>query len=95
MILKVNGEAKTIDQERLAVTELLFLCAVESPEMVTVQLNRKFLSKDQYASLSSTKTTKWTFFIFWEAANERIHHDIAARRNAKKGSSWFTAHPHL
>jgi sulfur carrier protein len=64
MILKVNGEAKTIDQERLAVTELLFLCAVESPEMVTVQLNRKFLSKDQYALAQLNENDEVDFLYF-------------------------------
>jgi sulfur carrier protein len=64
MILKVNGEAKIIDQERLAVTELLFLCAVESPEMVSVQLNGKFLNKDQYASAQLTDNDEVDFLYF-------------------------------
>ncbi len=64
MILKVNGEAKTIDQERLAVTELLSLCSVESPEMVSVQLNGKFLSKDRYASALLNENDEVDFLYF-------------------------------
>jgi sulfur carrier protein len=64
MILKVNGEAKTIDQERLAVTELLTLCTVESPEMVSVQLNGKFLSKDRYESALLYENDEVDFLYF-------------------------------
>jgi sulfur carrier protein len=64
MILKVNGEAKIIDQERLAVTELLSLCTVESPEMVSVQLNGKFLGRDQYASAQLNENDEVDFLYF-------------------------------
>jgi sulfur carrier protein len=64
MILKVNGEARTIDQERLAVTELLSLCTVKSPEMVSVQLNGKFLGKDQYASAQLNDNDEVDFLYF-------------------------------
>ena len=64
MILKVNGEAKTIDQKLLTVTELLSLCTVESPEMVSVQLNGKFLNKDKYASAQLTDNDEVDFLYF-------------------------------
>lgn len=64
MILKVNGETKTIDPERLTVMELLSLCTVESPEMVSVQLNGKFLSKDQYASAQLNDNDEVDFLYF-------------------------------
>jgi sulfur carrier protein len=64
MILKVNGEAKTIDQKLLTVTELLSICTVESPEMVSVQLNGKFLSKDQYASAQLNDNDEVDFLYF-------------------------------
>ena len=64
MILKVNGEAKIIDPEQLTVMELLSLCAVESPEMVSVQLNGKFLGKDQYASAELNDNDEVDFLYF-------------------------------
>jgi sulfur carrier protein len=64
MILKVNGEAKTIDQKLLTVTELLSICTVESPEMVSVQLNGKFLSKDQYVSAQLNDNDEVDFLYF-------------------------------
>ena len=64
MILKVNGEAKLIDQELLTVKELLFICTVESPEMVSVQLNGKFLGKDQYASVQLNDNDEVDFLYF-------------------------------
>ena len=64
MILKVNGETKTIDQKLLTVTELLSLCTVESPEMVSVQLNGKFLNKDKYASAQLTDNDEVDFLYF-------------------------------
>ena len=64
MILKVNGESKSIDQELLAVKELLSICTVESPEMVSVQLNGKFLGKDQYASVQLNDNDEVDFLYF-------------------------------
>ena len=64
MILKVNGEAKTIVEERLSVTELLSLCTVESPEMVSVQLNGKFLGKDHYATAQLNDNDEVDFLYF-------------------------------
>jgi sulfur carrier protein len=64
MILKVNGEAKTIDRESLAVVELLSLCKVESPELVSVQINGKFLNKDGYETTPLNDNDEVDFLYF-------------------------------
>ena len=64
MVLKVNGEAKTIAGERRSVTELLSLCNVESPELVSVQLNGKFVGKDQYATTQLNDSDEVDFLYF-------------------------------
>jgi sulfur carrier protein len=64
MILKVNGETKTIAEERPSVTELLSLCNVESPELVSVQLNGKFVDKDHYATAQLHESDEVDFLHF-------------------------------
>lgn len=64
MILKVNGETKTIDQEPLAVVELLSLCQVESPELVSVQINGRFLNKDRYETTRLNDNDEVDFLYF-------------------------------
>jgi sulfur carrier protein len=64
MILKVNGEAKTIAEEQPSVMKLLFLCNVESPELVSVQLNGKFVGKDHYATSQLHDNDEVDFLYF-------------------------------
>jgi len=64
MIIKVNGEAKTIDRELLTVVELLSLSQVESPELVSVQINGKFLSKDRYETTRLNDNDEVDFLYF-------------------------------
>jgi sulfur carrier protein len=64
MTLNVNGEAKTFDRERLAVVELLSLCEVESPELVSVQINGKFLSRDRYEATQLSDKDEVDFLYF-------------------------------
>lgn len=64
MTLNVNGEAKTFDLKQIAVLELLSLCEVESPELVSVQINGKFLSKDRYAATQLNDRDEVDFLYF-------------------------------
>jgi sulfur carrier protein len=64
MIISVNGESKTIARERLAVAELLSLCRVESPDLVSVQLNGKFLGRDHYATTQLNESDEVDFLYF-------------------------------
>jgi sulfur carrier protein len=64
MNLHVNGEAKTFDRERLAITDLLSLCKVESPELVSVQINGKFVNKDRYEATQLNNDDEVDFLYF-------------------------------
>lgn len=48
MQLQVNGECKEVQGQSLSLTELLRQCAVQAPEMVSVQLNGVFVDKARY-----------------------------------------------
>ena len=45
MEISVNGEKKVLQDKSLTITELLSTLKVESPDMVTVQLNDKFVPR--------------------------------------------------
>jgi len=64
MNLNVNGEAKTFDREQLAVLDLLSLCKVESPELVSVQINGRFLNKDSYEATQLNNDDEVDFLYF-------------------------------
>jgi sulfur carrier protein len=46
--LKVNGEAKSVSGDQLSITEILKIFMVESPDMVSVQLNDKFVPRNGF-----------------------------------------------
>jgi sulfur carrier protein len=64
MVIKVNGETKTLGQELLAVSQLLSLCNVESPDLVSVQLNGKFVGKDRFSSTILKENDEVDFLYF-------------------------------
>jgi sulfur carrier protein len=63
MILIVNGDT-TVVQESISISELLTLCKVESPELVSVQLNGKFLGKDHYATAQLNNNDEVDFLYY-------------------------------
>ena len=64
MVLKVNGEERAISRQPLSVADLLSLCNVESPELVSVQLNRSFLDKEHYATVQLADNDEVDFLYF-------------------------------
>ena len=48
MKITVNGTVAEYTQDTLSVTELISLNKVDSPDMVSVQLNGEFLERAQY-----------------------------------------------
>ena len=64
MKISVNGETKTFEKEPLAVTDLLSLCKVESPELVSVQINGKFLNRDRYEATQLNDNDEVDFLYF-------------------------------
>ena len=50
MTIKINGESQTLDQTSLTLAELLIVNKVESPDVVTVQINGKFLERTRFGT---------------------------------------------
>lgn len=50
MKLTINGEKKEVAPESMTVTELLIHQGVEMPDMVSVQVNGKFVERDTFDS---------------------------------------------
>ena len=46
MIIQVNGEAYTLEEEEMTILALLEKEKVKTPEMVSVQLNGRFVSSE-------------------------------------------------
>ncbi len=64
MKLKVNGDSYTIDKASLTVGELLSLNNVEHPEMVSVQLNGKFVDSKLYPTTAVQENDEIDFLYF-------------------------------
>jgi sulfur carrier protein len=50
MRIKTNGDIQELAEDRISIAGLLKQNAVELPEMVTVQLNGRFVARDIYDS---------------------------------------------
>jgi sulfur carrier protein len=64
MQLVVNGNRESYEAEALTVSEFLKLAQVESPEMVSVQLNGEFVDRAQYESTSLKENDEVDFLYF-------------------------------
>jgi len=65
MKLVVNGETKEFNVANLSISDLLKIENVKNPDVVTVQLNGKFFSKEQYTStiLKDGDEVEFLYFI--------------------------------
>ncbi|MDH4331552.1 MAG: sulfur carrier protein ThiS [Desulfobulbaceae bacterium] len=48
MQVMINGEPEAIDEKDVSISRLLAIKQVESPDMVSVQLNGKIVARQQY-----------------------------------------------
>jgi sulfur carrier protein len=64
MQLVVNGRNESFPADVLTVTELLQLAKVESPEMVSVQLNEEFIARAQYQTTQLKENDVVDFLYF-------------------------------
>jgi sulfur carrier protein len=64
MVIRVNGESQTIQQESISMAELLVLNKVELPDMVSVQLNGNFVDKADYRSTTLAANDEVDFLYF-------------------------------
>lgn len=64
MRLIINGKEQEIDTEEVSINQILKICKVESPDMVSVQLNRKLIRKEEYASVFPNENDEIDFLYF-------------------------------
>ena len=64
MNLKVNGEAKTFDFDAMSVRQMLTVCDVSQPDMVSVQLNGAFVNRENYGSVQVKEGDEVDFLYF-------------------------------
>jgi sulfur carrier protein len=64
MKIIVNGIEKEFENEKLPVVELLKLSEVSNVDMVSVQLNGKFLKKESFIDTELTDNDKVDFLYF-------------------------------
>ena len=64
MNIKVNGKEQVINKDFVTVTEMLTLCSVNQPDMVSVQLNGEFVNKDNYKSTAIKEGDEIDFLYF-------------------------------
>lgn len=65
MQLKINGETEKMTEENLSIERLLELREVESPEMVSVQLNGSIVDRVNYGetAISNNDEIELLFFM--------------------------------
>lgn len=64
MKININGKEKTYEQTGVPVVDLLTLENVEAPELVTVQINGKFLDKTLYENTLIKEGDRVEFLYF-------------------------------
>ena len=64
MLIKINGEPQNIPEERLSISRLLELQNVESPEMVSVQLNGAIIERSSYGDTDLSDNDELEFLYF-------------------------------
>lgn len=64
MKIKLNGKEQIIDKGSLSITELLKIAKVETPEMVSVQRNGKFVPKEEFGQTYVQDSDEIDFMYF-------------------------------
>ena len=64
MKLIVNGKEQIVSQEQVSVTELLKICEVAQPDMVSVQLNGEFVDRENFEKTMVVDGNEVDFLYF-------------------------------
>lgn len=64
MELMINGKAEILEEDNVTVARLLTLKQVESPDMVSVQLNGKIVDRQRYAEQAVSAGDEVEFLYF-------------------------------
>ena len=69
MRIIVNGKEKMIEKKPILVSELLEVCKVEQPDMVSVQLNGEFVKKENF-QITELKNEDEIEFLYFMGGGE-------------------------
>jgi sulfur carrier protein len=64
MTIRVNGELRQVESDSLSLGELLVLARVESPELVTVQINGEFVDRGSFSATQIHENDEVDFLYF-------------------------------
>ena len=64
MKIIINGKEESINGEKVSINELLRISEVKSPDLVSVQLNNKFVRKEDFATIFPNENDKIDFLYF-------------------------------
>jgi sulfur carrier protein len=64
MTIRVNGELQHLENASLSLVELLSVAKVESPELVTVQINGEFVDRASFPSTQIHENDEVDFLYF-------------------------------
>lgn len=64
MQIEINGELEQLEKSDLSIAELLEIKNVESPDMVSVQLNGEFIDRTAYSATKITEKDSLEFLYF-------------------------------
>lgn len=64
MNIKVNGKAREIKESTISIAELLRREKVESPDMVSIQINGQFVDKGKHGSTYLKESDEIDFLYF-------------------------------
>ena len=71
MIITVNGDAQTWEEQELTVADLLTRNKVEKPDMVSVQVNGNFVDKQDYETIKIVAGDEVDFLYFMGGGTAR------------------------
>jgi sulfur carrier protein len=64
MIINVNGEEKSLNENSLSVARFLKVMNVENPDMISVQVNGRFVEKGAYETTMIVNKDDVDFLYF-------------------------------
>ena len=64
MRLIINGKEQLINSGNITIQEILKICDVKSPELVSVQLNRKFIKREEFPTTLAGENDEIDFLYF-------------------------------
>ncbi|MFO7999723.1 MAG: sulfur carrier protein ThiS [Marinilabilia sp.] len=91
MKIKINGKEENLEVNALTISDLLKKQGVKTPEMVTVQLNGRFVSRDELTTTQVEANDEIDFLYFMGGGQPHLHSQRSIRPgHAKKRNPKFS-----